>query len=110
MSKIGTYQLAHALSGMSFPARSWEIVTWAEYNGASSQLRDLLRRLPDGRYASLSQVADAASTLATPPRVSGTDPATLGPPSPGRAAMSAPPPGTRASMNLSRSGPVRTAS
>jgi Protein of unknown function (DUF2795) len=110
MSKIGAHQLAHALVGMSFPAQRWEVVTWAEYNGVGSQVRDLLRRLPDGRYLSLAHVAEVASTLVGPPRaVVPTNPAP-GAPMPARPATTAPPPGTRASMKLSRTGPVRTAS
>jgi len=61
MPRIGADQLAHALSGMPYPASLWQVVAWADYNGVSGQLREALRKLPEKTYSSLR---DVISTVA----------------------------------------------
>jgi hypothetical protein len=43
-------QLRHALLGLRYPARPWQLVTWAEHNGAGNGLCRRLRELPDRAY------------------------------------------------------------
>lgn len=63
MSIINGAELAHALAGMPYPARRWQTVAWADYNCASSQLREALRHLPDRTYVSLNQLIDTITAI-----------------------------------------------
>lgn len=56
-------ELAHALTGMPYPARRWQLVAWADYNCASSQVREALRHLPDRTYASPKQLTDTIGAV-----------------------------------------------
>jgi hypothetical protein len=60
---ISEAELVHALTGMPYPAHRWQLVAWADYNCASSQVREALRHLPDRTYASLSQLIDTIAAI-----------------------------------------------
>jgi ABC-type transporter Mla subunit MlaD len=55
---LGPYinQIAQALVGMPYPARRWQILAWAEYNGAGSPLRMALLEIPEKSYGSLGEI------------------------------------------------------
>ena len=59
MPRIGADQIAHALVGMTYPAPRWQVVAWADYNGASFQLREAVRGLPEKIYTSLAEIVVA---------------------------------------------------
>jgi hypothetical protein len=52
-------QVAAVLAGMSYPARRWEIIAWAEYNGASRVMLDALLQIPEHAYSWPHEIADA---------------------------------------------------
>jgi hypothetical protein len=55
-----------ALAGMPFPGRCWQLIAWAEYNGAPQITRDLFRRLPeDTTYHNLGHVTAQAEDIPT---------------------------------------------
>ena len=56
MAIISGEHLAHALAGMSFPARQWQAVAWADFNCASAQVREVLRHMPDRNYGSAEEI------------------------------------------------------
>jgi hypothetical protein len=60
---MSEFELAHALNGMPYPARRWQLVAWADYNCASSQVREALRHLPDRAYASPKQLTDTIGAI-----------------------------------------------
>ena len=62
MAIIGEEQLAHALTGMPYPARRWQIA-WADFNCASDQVRAALQRLPELTYTHLDDVLDTLRTI-----------------------------------------------
>jgi hypothetical protein len=49
-------QLRHALTGTPFPARRWQLLSWAVHNGASHLVQDRLHKLPDRLYRDPSDV------------------------------------------------------
>jgi hypothetical protein len=51
-------QLNVAVDGVSFPARRWQLVAWADWNCASSALREALRHVPDQVYVSPGQLME----------------------------------------------------
>jgi hypothetical protein len=58
--------IAAALAGMPFPGRWWQLIAWADYNGAPQVTRNLFRRLPEETtYRNLGHVAAQAERLAT---------------------------------------------
>jgi hypothetical protein len=56
---ITAEQIASALAGMPYPARLWQIVTWAEYNAASLMVMDTLHRLSERTYFRPQEIVDA---------------------------------------------------
>jgi hypothetical protein len=60
---ISGSQLAHALAGMPYPARRWQTLTWADFNCASDQVRDALRRLPDKTYSTPRELLEALAAI-----------------------------------------------
>jgi hypothetical protein len=56
---LSTEQMATALEGMAFPARTWEIVAWAEYNGVGHPVMEALLELPDRQYIGTQEVCVA---------------------------------------------------
>jgi hypothetical protein len=54
--RIGADQIAYVLTGMPYPASLWQVVAWADYNGVSGQLREIMRNLPAKTYASLRDI------------------------------------------------------
>lgn len=55
---INNYQLDHALTGMPYPARRWQLLGWADFNCASRKLRDVLAGVPDRVYKSKRDVVE----------------------------------------------------
>jgi hypothetical protein len=51
-------QIAHACDGVPFPARRWQLVAWAEWNCASSELCEAFRHLPGDLYTSSGQLVE----------------------------------------------------
>jgi hypothetical protein len=62
-ASVTTCQLASALVGLSFPARLWEVLTYADYNGASHDFRVSLRRLPPGVYGDGAALVNALKAV-----------------------------------------------
>lgn len=60
---LGIAQIIHALDGITYPAQRWEILSGAEYNGATLALRSALGRLPARRYTDVQHVAATLNTL-----------------------------------------------
>lgn len=52
-------RIAAAVVGVRYPARKWELLAWADYNGADTEMRRALWALPGGVYRSLAEVAEA---------------------------------------------------
>ena len=42
---ISEDQVAHALTGMPYPARRWQAIAWADFNCASDRVREALQRV-----------------------------------------------------------------
>lgn len=63
MTLLETDQLQHALAGMAYPARRWQMVTWADHNCASGEVREALRHLPDRRYASFDELISLVAAV-----------------------------------------------
>ena len=55
VSPIG---LAQVLAGLSYPARTWQLLAQADYYGADYSTRAELARLPVGTYDSLDAVLE----------------------------------------------------
>ena len=75
MSLFDTHQLSYALAGMPYPARRWQMVTWADFNCASSVVREALHHLPDQEYTSpqalrqtIAEIERRAAAVHQPPR------------------------------------------
>lgn len=49
-------QLEYACAGVPFPARRWQLVAWADWNCASTELREAFRHLPDQLYTGTDQL------------------------------------------------------
>ena len=64
---VSMEQLSYALRGAAYPAHRWQLLAWADHNAVSSQLRDVVWRLPVRPYASLQQVYDTATAPARRP-------------------------------------------
>jgi Protein of unknown function (DUF2795) len=56
---ISTIQLRHAALGVTYPAERWELLAFAEYNGACANLLSSLQRLPVVQYHSVSHIVDS---------------------------------------------------
>ena len=56
---VSSTQVASALAGMRYPARLWQIVAQAEYNGAAQPVRDALLSMPARTYTGPADVASA---------------------------------------------------
>jgi hypothetical protein len=68
--EVDVQHLTRSLEGMRFPAQRWQILAWAEHNGAGMQLRAALQFLPERTYPSVSEIAriaNAAFTRSQPP-------------------------------------------
>lgn len=53
--------IAAALQGIRFPAQTWEILSWADYNGVDAQTRHALWALPPGEYRGVAEIASAVT-------------------------------------------------
>lgn len=58
-------QIEGVLIGMPYPARLWEILTWAEYNGAGPVILNALHTLPEQAYTCADAVVDAIGLYGT---------------------------------------------
>lgn len=58
MEGFTVQQLSSALEGVPFPARRWQLAAWADWNCASSEMREALRHVPDKLYAAPEELAD----------------------------------------------------
>ncbi len=56
---ITAAHIACTVGGMTYPARPWQMVTWAEYNGAGRLILDAFHGLPERWYFSADEVAQA---------------------------------------------------
>lgn len=56
MPNVGSYDINHALAGMAYPARYWQVLAWADYNCASSNTRNALWHLPVKTYLNLTEI------------------------------------------------------
>lgn len=55
--------LCPVLSGLCFPVRTWHLMVAADDYGASAELRNRLRGLPDRRFQDAEDVAVALGTV-----------------------------------------------
>jgi hypothetical protein len=60
-------QLLHALAGMPFPARRWQLVSWAVHNGASHLVLARLHALPDRLYRDRADVLNQGNDVSSTP-------------------------------------------
>jgi hypothetical protein len=63
--QVDVQHLTRALEGMRFPAQRWQILAWADHNGAGLQLRAALQFLPERAYRGLSEIASVANAVLT---------------------------------------------
>jgi hypothetical protein len=56
MTMNDPHRLSSVLAGMSYPARTWQLLAEADSYGADAQTREALSRLPVATYADLSAV------------------------------------------------------
>lgn len=61
-------RIRHVLTGVSFPAAKWELITHAEAYGADAPTRADLWSLPAGTYDGVAAVVAALGLTAPPPR------------------------------------------
>jgi hypothetical protein len=54
--RVEMRDLASVLEGLNFPARRWQIIAWATYNGAGLQLVGALQSMPEGSYRGIEYV------------------------------------------------------
>jgi hypothetical protein len=54
-------QIEGVLTGIRYPARLWEIVAWAEHNGAGPVLLDALHQIPHRTYSGSQEIGEAMS-------------------------------------------------
>ena len=59
MAELNDVQMRSVLAGMSYPAFRWEIIVWAEYNGAGPSVLDALHEIPRRVYAGSEEVLAA---------------------------------------------------
>lgn len=64
----GTEGIRAVLGGLHFPAPRWLIIAQAQYWGADHLLLNELVKLPEGKYASLTEVSAALKRLRTMPQ------------------------------------------
>jgi hypothetical protein len=64
--RIGADQVAYVLAGMPYPASFWQVMAWADYNGVSGPLREIMRHLPAKTYASLRDIVLTIEKQTTP--------------------------------------------
>jgi hypothetical protein len=55
-------QLCPSVDGVRFPAAKWQLVAWAEYNGAGLPIRSALWRLPERMYHDITEVVGAVKS------------------------------------------------
>ncbi|SFL68522.1 DUF2795 domain-containing protein [Geodermatophilus ruber] len=56
---VSPIDVQKALSGMDYPARKDDIIRHAEQHGASQEVLDALRKIPDREYEGPSGVSSA---------------------------------------------------
>ncbi|HEY2205220.1 MAG TPA: hypothetical protein VGH99_12185 [Pseudonocardia sp.] len=63
---MDTARVSRALAGQRFPARTWELIAQADYNGTDLTTRAELLRLPTAVYPDLAAVLGAVEADRTP--------------------------------------------
>jgi hypothetical protein len=58
-------QVAGMLAGIRYPAQRWEIVAWAQYNGASPRTIEALLNIAESAYAGPHRIAEAVRSAMT---------------------------------------------
>jgi hypothetical protein len=56
-ARVDEHYLRSAHEGVNFPAQRWQIVAWAEHNGAGLRLVSALRATRERTYQDLAAVA-----------------------------------------------------
>ena len=57
---INEDQLVQALRGMPYPARRWQLLSWADFNGAAWMVIPTVSALPEREYADFEEVCREA--------------------------------------------------
>jgi hypothetical protein len=60
VTQLSDAQIEGVLTGMPYPAHLWEIVAWAEHNGAWPVVLDVLYKIPNNTYSGAHEIVDAA--------------------------------------------------
>lgn len=71
MPEFTVERVAAAVAGVSYPARKWELLAWADHNGVGTEMRRALWALPRGMYRGLAEVVAAVAATSRqgePPR------------------------------------------
>jgi hypothetical protein len=55
--------LTSILAGLRFPAKRWQIIAWASYNGAGLQLVGAMQNMPEIAYQSVGHVGQALNEV-----------------------------------------------
>jgi hypothetical protein len=63
--KLDELSLCSAFDGIRFPAAKWLLLAYADYNGASYQLRAALGRLPERIYRGVVDVVSEVNRTTT---------------------------------------------
>ena len=56
--------IATVLAGLSYPARTWQLLAQADHYGVSGEIRTALGQLPGRIYPSIEAVIAALNTIA----------------------------------------------
>lgn len=59
--QLSTEQVDSVLAGMTYPAQRWEVLTWAEYNGAGRVILDALYGVPEQRFTQAEDIVRAVA-------------------------------------------------
>lgn len=55
-------QIAGTLAGIRYPAQRWELVAWAQYNGASPRMVEALLNIAESEYSGPYRIAEAVQS------------------------------------------------
>ena len=62
--RLSDHAVDSLLAGAIYPVSRWQVLAWAEYNGASPAVTDQIRQLEAREYSSSQQVAEELCRLA----------------------------------------------
>jgi hypothetical protein len=65
VAHLSDEQIEGVLTGMPYPARLWEILAWAEYNGAGPVILNALYTIPEQVYTCVDEIVDAVDLCST---------------------------------------------